>query len=121
MEPYLVSSVESTNGMTVKKFKEEKYDTLITEKEASLLKKGMEQVVNDSSSWLFGGVEYTLAAKSGSAQYGTEGYEHSLYASFSPADNPEIAVVAVVEGGPQRNTTAAEVTKQIYDYYYSNK
>lgn len=121
MEPYLVSSVESTNVMTVKKFKEEKYDTLITEKEASLLKKGMEQVVKDSFSWLFGGVEYTLAAKSGSAQYGTEGYEHSLYASFSPADNPEIAVVAVVEGGPQRNTTAAEVTKQIYDYYYSNK
>ncbi len=121
MEPYLVSSVESTNGMTVRKFKEEKYDTLITEKEASLLKKGMEQVVKDSFSWLFGGVEYTLAAKSGSAQYGTEGYEHSLYASFSPADNPEIAVVAVVEGGPQRNTTAAEVTKQIYDYYYSNK
>lgn len=121
MEPYLVSSVESTNGMTVKKFKEEKYDTLITEKEASLLKKGMEQVVKDSFSWLFGSVEYTLAAKSGSAQYGTEGYEHSLYASFSPADNPEIAVVAVVEGGPQRNTTAAEVTKQIYDYYYSNK
>lgn len=121
MEPYLVSSVESTNGMTVKKFKEEKYDTLITEKEASLLKKGMEQVVKDSFSWLFGGVEYTLSAKSGSAQYGTEGYEHSLYASFSPADNPEIAVVAVVEGGPQRNTTAAEVTKQIYDYYYSNK
>lgn len=121
MEPYLVSSVESTNGMTVKKFKEEKYDTLITEKEALLLKKGMEQVVKDSFSWLFGGVEYTLAAKSGSAQYGTEGYEHSLYASFSPADNPEIAVVAVVEGGPQRNTTAAEVTKQIYDYYYSNK
>lgn len=121
MEPYLVSSIESTNGMTVKKFKEEKYDTLITEKEASLLKKGMEQVVKDSFSWLFGGVEYTLAAKSGSAQYGTEGYEHSLYASFSPADNPEIAVVAVVEGGPQRNTTAAEVTKQIYDYYYGNK
>lgn len=121
MKPYLVSSVESTNGMTVRKFKEEKYDTLITEKEASLLKKGMEQVVKDSFSWLFGGVEYTLAAKSGSAQYGTEGYEHSLYASFSPADNPEIAVVVVVEGGPQRNTTAAEVTKQIYDYYYSNK
>ena len=121
MKPYLVSSVESTNGMTVRKFKEEKYDTLITEKEASLLKKGMEQVVKDSFSWLFGGVEHTLAAKSGSAQYGTEGYEHSLYASFSPADNPEIAVVAVVEGGPQRNTTAAEVTKQIYDYYYSNK
>lgn len=121
MKPYLVSSVESTNGMTVRKFKEEKYDTLITEKEASLLNKGMEQVVKDSFSWLFGGVEYTLAAKSGSAQYGTEGYEHSLYASFSPADNPEIAVVAVVEGGPQRNTTAAEVTKQIYDYYYSNK
>ena len=121
MKPYLVSSIESTNGMTVKKFKEEKYDTLITENEASLLIKGMEQVVKGSFSWLYGGVEYTLAAKSGSAQYGTEGYEHSLYASFSPADNPEIAVVAVVEGGPQRNTTAAEVTKQIYDYYYSNK
>lgn len=121
MNPYIVSSVENCNGITIKKFKTSEYGKLMTNEEAGYLKKGMEEVITDSFLWLFNGVPYSVAAKSGSAQYGTQGYEHSLFVSYSPVDSPEIAVTVVVEGGPQRTTSAAEIAKIIYDAYYSNK
>ena len=93
----------------------------MTAEEAGYLKKGMEEVITDSYTWLFNGISYSVAAKSGSAQYGTQGYEHSLFVSYSPADTPEITVTVVVEGGPQRTTSAAEIAKIIYDAYYSMK
>ena len=69
----------------------------------------------------FTGSNYSIAAKSGSAQYGTQGYEHSLFVSYSPIEKPEISVTVVIEGGPQRTTSAAEIAKIIYDGYYSLK
>lgn len=122
MKPYLVSAVQNCNGVKIKKFKSEKYGELMTEEEAKLLQNGMELVIKDSYSWLFNeGTPYSVAGKSGSAQYGAEGYEHSLFISYSPVETPEIVLSVVVEGGPQRNTTAAEISKIIYDAYYSSK
>lgn len=121
MKPLVVSSVENCNGITIKRFKTNEYGNLMTKDEAKLLKQGMEKVVSDSFSWLFINSKYTVAGKSGSAQYGTKGYEHSLFVSYSPIDNPEISVTVVVEGGPQRTTSAAEIAKIIYDVYYDIK
>lgn len=119
MKPYMTERVESVNGVVIKRFKPEEYGRLMSEEEASILKDAMTGVAQVSFEWLFGGKEYTIACKSGTAQYGTQGYEHSLFVSFSPADSPEISVTVLIEGGPQRNTSAAEAAKIIYDYYYS--
>lgn len=120
MKPYVMDSIESTNGVTIKKFNETEYGQLITADEAALLKQGMEQVIEIGLAELYGGCDYTLAGKTGTAQYGTRGYEHSLFVSYSPAKDPEICVTVVVEGGEQRNISAAEVAKKIYDYYYAH-
>ena len=119
--PYMVEKVISDNGKVIKKFDTPGTTKLMSEDEANLLQEGMENVINTSFGWLYGESEYTLAGKSGTAQYGTNGYEHSLFVSYSPVKNPEIVVVVVLEGGAQMNTSAAEVTKQIYDFYYSNR
>lgn len=121
MNPVIVDHIENCNGITIKKFKTSTYGTLLNSDESFLLQKGMEEVVSDSFSWLFTGSNYSIAAKSGSAQYGTQGYEHSLFVSYSPIEKPEISVTVVIEGGPQRTTSAAEIAKIIYDGYYSLK
>lgn len=121
MKPYLVDHIENTNGTTVKSFTSEEYQSLMTEEEASIIGEDMEAVIDTSFTWLYNEDNYTLAAKSGTAQYGTQGYEHSLFVSYSPVENPEIVVAVVVEGGAQRTTSAAEVAKVIYDTYYSMK
>lgn len=119
MKPYLTDRTESVNGVTIKKFKPTEYGRIMSNDEAGILKDAMQGVADISFEWLFGDADYSLACKSGTAQYGTQGYEHSLFVSFSPVENPEIAVTVVVEGGAQRNTSAAEVAKAVYDYYYS--
>ncbi len=119
MCPYMIDSVVSVDNQLVKQFKSKPYGNLMTEKEAEIIATAMESVVNTSFGWLFGTSDYSVAAKSGTAQYGTLGYEHSLFVSYSPVEDPEIAVVVVLEGGPQQNTNAASVAKEIYDFYYS--
>lgn len=120
MKPYVTDHVESAGGVTVKSFKPSEYGSLMTEDEAAFMKDCMTYVGGSRYAELLSD-QYTVAAKSGTAQFGTQGYEHTLLVSFSPAEAPEIAVVTVVEGGPSQTTTAKMVSRQIYDYYYSQK
>ena len=117
--PYLLDSVISADNKTVKEFKSSEYGRLMTEDEAAFLQKCMEEVINKSFGWIYGDCDYTVAAKSGTAQYGTQGYEHSLFMSYSPVENPQIAVVVVLEGGKNQSGHAGSVAKAVYDYYYS--
>lgn len=119
MVPYLMNKVESVNGVTIKSFKTEEYGSLMTQEEAAVLKENMAAVVTTSFDWLFDGETYQVAGKSGTAQYGTQGYEHSFFVSFSPVEEPEISVTVLIEGGDQRTQSGAEAAKKIYDYYYS--
>lgn len=119
MKPYLVDRIESMDGKIVKKFTEGEYNALMTKEETDFIGKAMEAVVDESFDWVFENCEYDVAAKSGTAQYGTQGYEHSLFMSYSPVDSPEIVVVVVLEGGDELNTHSSLVAKKIYDYYYS--
>ena len=117
--PYVMESVESVNGVTIKSFKPEEYGSLMTKEEAAILKEDMEAVVTTSFDWLFTDDSYQIAGKSGTAQYGTQGYEHSFFTSYSPVDDPQICVTVLIEGGEQRTQSGAEAAKKIYDYYYS--
>ena len=119
MTPYVMQKVESVNGLTVKTFKGEEYGKLLTADEAAILQEDMGAVVTTSFNWLFKDISYTVAGKSGTAQYGTQGYEHSFFTSFSPAEDAKISVTVLIEGGPQRTQSGAEAAKKIYDYYYS--
>ncbi len=121
MNPYLIDHIENVDGRNVKKFKTSEYGNLMSKDEAAIIQDGMGKVITTSFPWLYGNSAYTVAAKSGTAQYGTQGYENSLFVSYSPVENPEIVVAVVVEGGPQRNTTGAEIAKVIYDAYYASK
>lgn len=119
MSPYLIDKIVSADNDLVKQFKSNSYGRLMTTVENDYIRDCMEAVVDTSFSWLFGECKYSLAGKSGTAQYGRLGYEHSLFMSYSPARNPEISVVVVLEGGEQQNAHAATVAKKIYDFYYS--
>jgi len=63
-----------------------------------------------------------VAGKTGSAE--VQGYAHSThgwFASYAPADDPEILVVVFMEGGGHGGSVAAPVAKKIYEAYFRNK
>lgn len=59
-----------------------------------------------------------VCGKTGTAQAPNEQLPFSWFASYAPADNPEIAVIVMVENAGDGSAIAAPITRQILEYYY---
>jgi len=61
---------------------------------------------------------YTVCGKTGTAQTGRV-EPHGWFVAFAPRDNPEIAVVAMIEHGREGSETAAPVVRRVLDAYFN--
>ncbi len=60
-----------------------------------------------------------VECKTGTAQYGDpEEKTHAWLSVFAPADNPEILVTVLVEGGGEGSEVAAPIARKIVEYYF---
>lgn len=62
--------------------------------------------------------EPLICGKTGTAQSSETQPPHAWFASFAPADNPEIAVVVVVENSCEGSEVAAPLARRVYEIYY---
>ncbi|GIK64399.1 MAG: penicillin-binding protein 2 [Chloroflexota bacterium] len=62
--------------------------------------------------------EPLICGKTGTAQSSETQPPHAWFVSFAPADNPEIAVVVVVENSCEGSEVAAPLARRIYEIYY---
>lgn len=89
----------------------------ISATDAASVKQGMYQVVHDGTGKIvFDGFHIDVAGKTGTAQVG-RGSEDTLFISFAPYDDPEIAVVTVLEHGGFSRVNCY-LTREIYEAYY---
>ena len=73
--------------------------------------------------------EILVAGKTGTAQVVSlefhgkkeEFGDHAWFASYAPANKPELVVVAIVENGGHGGAAAAPITKAVYEAYFSKK
>ncbi len=67
----------------------------------------------------FAGLNIPVAGKTGTAEVGgPDTIPHSWFAAYAPADNPEIAIVALVENAGEGTTVAAPLVRQVVEAYY---
>jgi penicillin-binding protein 2 len=67
-----------------------------------------------------------VAGKTGTAQSiaksdATRGQDHAWFASFAPADDPQVVVVVLVERGGKGGQVAAPIARQIYQAIFLEK
>ena len=120
MKPYLIDRVENYNGDQVKKYMPDAYRELIPVSEASVLAELMKGVVDYGTATSLGGQGYTVAGKTGSAEYG-EGEikdSHSWFIGYSNVEDPDIAVSVIIEGGGTGSESAVPVAGAIFNAYY---
>jgi penicillin-binding protein 2 len=69
---------------------------------------------------VFADATYTLGAKTGTAQTGTnnESDNNGFFICFAPYDDPQIAVAVAVEKAGSGSSTA-QIARQVLDYYFS--
>lgn len=60
-----------------------------------------------------------VCAKTGTAQSPGEGDPpHSWFLAYAPANNPQIAIVTMIENSGEGSAIAAPITRRILEYYY---
>lgn len=117
MKPYLVDKIESSEGNLVKQTKQKEYAQLMSEKETKVLTKYMEAVVEEGTATSLKGLGYSVAGKTGSAEYDSTKSSHAWFWGFAPADDPEIAVAIIVESSGTGSEYAVPIAKQIFTTY----
>ncbi len=119
MQPYLVDQITNYSGTTITKNLPKKYGTLMTSEEASRLKEYMSGVVEFGTGTALGGESYTVAGKTGTAEYSSDKEKsHSWFTGFSNVDNPELVISVVVESADKSGMSAVSVAKQVLNAYY---
>jgi penicillin-binding protein 2 len=61
---------------------------------------------------------YTVCGKTGTAQTGRI-EPHGWFVAYAPADNPQIAVAAMIEYGREGSETAAPIVRRVMDTYFN--
>lgn len=119
MKPYLVDQIVNYGGTTVMKNMPEEYAQLMTGKEAAQLTELMEAVVTEGTAATLNGQGYTVAGKTGTAEYSIDKEKaHSWFVGFTNIDNPELVISVVVEGADSTGARAVNVAKKVFNSYY---
>lgn len=107
------------------------------EKNLDIVKQGMVDVTlpGGTAARVGRNAGYSIAAKTGTAQVigikQNEKYnekniqerhrDHALFIAYAPADNPTIAIAAIVENGGHGGSAAGPIVRQVMDYYLLGK
>lgn len=131
-QPYLVQQVGGTDGAPVTYTAQPKVVGQMGLSDATMntIREGMCGVISDmnlgTASFVFYGYKgryanynapYVACGKTGTAQSGrVEPY--GWFVTYAPKDNPQIAIVAMVEYGREGSETAAPIIRRVLDNYF---
>jgi peptidoglycan glycosyltransferase len=121
MEPYLVEKVTNHNGVEVRENVPKTYKKLMSSTEALQLKEYMAAVVSEGTASYFQGAPYSMAGKTGTAEYSMDDGEktHSWFVGFTNVENPDLVISVVIEGyDGNEGARAVPIARQILDSYY---
>lgn len=118
MQPYLIDQVQNNAGETVSTTEPVEYKRLMTDNEANLLGKLMKNVVTNGTASALNGRAYTVAGKTGSAEFDENGSSHSWFIGYCNADDPDLVVAIIVENGGTGSEAAVPIAGQLFDAYY---
>lgn len=91
--------------------------------EINHVKKGMIEAVDSplGTAHLLYDLPIRVAGKTGTAQVQQNKVENAFFVGFAPVDNPQIAVLVLVENARQGSLNAVPVAKDIFQWFYDNR
>jgi len=118
-KPQLVESILSQDRKSEEEVKPVAIQTAISSSEnIQVVREGMRRAVTSGTARGLGSVPVAVAAKTGTAQSGGEKNPHSWISSFAPYENPEIALVVLIEEGGEGSGGALSVAQDVLSWYF---
>lgn len=120
LKPQIVQKVIASDGSIVQEYgKTVVRSNGISPENLQIVKEGMRMTVTDGSARLLGDLPVAAGGKTGTAQYASNKKTHAWFFGFAPWNDPEIAVLVLVEGGGEGTTAAAPVAKEVLNAYFT--
>lgn len=101
-------------------FRTEKSQRIFSEDTAKKIKEAMVEAVNSGTGRKAKIPGLTAAGKTGTAEV-KNGLPHAWFAGFAPAEDPEIAVVVILENAGSGGEKAAPIFRELVKYYFLNR
>lgn len=95
----------------------------LSQDDLAVIRESMRQVAADpylgTAEYRLGNLQLPVAGKTGTAQVsGTRAQPIAWFAGFAPYDEPEIAIVVMIENGGNGSTVAAPIFRRIIERWY---
>lgn len=121
LSPQIVKKITDHDGNVIKEFGARVESEVSIEPEIiRTVQRGMRAAVTGGSARVLSDLPIAVAGKTGTAQFFNNQKTHAWFECYAPYDNPEIAVIVMVEGGGGGNEISAPIAKEILSYYFSS-
>lgn len=120
LKPQIVQKITDHDGNLVKE-----YGPIVQNPQVAdpgvirIVQEGMRMAVTSGSATPMLNLPVSVAGKTGTAQFFDNQKTHAWFECYAPYENPEIAVVVLVEGGGGGYEVAIPIAKNILNYYYT--
>jgi len=120
--PHLVSAILGENSQVINQISPEiiRRD-FIDAKNIKIVREGMRETVTTGSARSLNSLPVAVAGKTGTAQWSSKKANHAWFIGFAPYENPEIALVILVEEGVEGSTMAVPIAKDLLAWYYASR
>ncbi len=87
------------------------------------VQKGMREAVTSKlgTAYSLNDLPFAVCAKTGSAQVQNNAKENALFVGYAPCDDPQIAILVLIENSKQGSLNAVPIAKDVLSWYYENR
>lgn len=118
--PQLVKNITDADGKVVKTSEPKvQRQGFISAENIQTVQEGMRQTVISGSGSMMRDLPVSSAAKTGTAQFLNNQKTHAWFECYAPYENPQIAVVVIVEGGGGGYEVAEPIAHNILQWYFA--
>lgn len=122
LRPYLVKEgVDRDKNILFKNEKNIVREGFIDDTHIEQVQRAMRETVLSGSGKLLSNLPVSSAGKTGTAQHGGGEETHASFIAFAPYEDPEIAIMVLVEDGGGGHDVAVPVANEVLKWYFGNK
>ncbi len=121
VQPHLAVEIRDKEGKLIQKINRKIIrENLVASSHIRTVQEGMRQAVTSgTASNYLNSLPVSVAAKTGTAQFDNNRKTHTWLTAYAPYDNPEIALVVMLEGGRENGESALPTARDILNYYFT--
>ena len=122
-QPYIVGEIKDENNKLIKENKPKILYTIDNPQILNLVKLGLIDAVRESygTAHSLDDLPISVAAKTGTAQIANESKINAIFVGFAPVENPQIAVLVLIEDAQEGSLNALPVAEEIFLWYHKNR